>query len=200
MVAKTFQTQLVRAIRSGVVISKGKESLDYLSSAAKTLRNVTSASIIREAEKSELVNINQLSIGKMYFFYYDAKWKDTLPYWDRFPCIFPLSRTNQYLLGLNLHYLPYDYRVELMDVLYDIENNAKSPENKRLQLSYGVLKATTQMKAYKPCIKKYLHSHVKSRFFKIPYEAWNVGAFLPVASWEKASESEVWAATRKMLD
>ena len=152
MVAKTFQTQLVRAIRSGVVISKGKESLDYLSSAAKTLRNVTSASIIREAEKSELVNINQLSIGKMYFFYYDAKWKDTLPYWDRFPCIFPLSRTNQYLLGLNLHYLPYDYRVELMDALYDIENNARSPENKRLKLSYGVLKATTQMKAYKPYI------------------------------------------------
>ena len=44
--------------------------------------------------------------GEMYMFYYDAKHKDTLPYWDRFPLVFPFSKVKDGFLGLNLHYLP----------------------------------------------------------------------------------------------
>jgi hypothetical protein len=30
--------------------------------------------------------------GKMYFYYYDPKHKETLPYYDRFPLVLPFSK------------------------------------------------------------------------------------------------------------
>lgn len=199
MVATTFQKLLSDAQRAGVVTTRGKESLQYLSTVAKTLATVSSATIIREADKSELVTMSQIASGKMYFFYYDPKYKEELPYFDRFPCIFPVNHYKGGFLGLNLHYLPYQERAQLMDALYDVENSPKYPRNKKLQISYGILKATTEMDLYKPCIKRYLNNHVRSRFFKIDYEAWNIAAFLPIADFEKASETEVWAESRAKM-
>ena len=43
-------------------------------------------------------------IGKMYFYYYDAKTKDMLPYWDKFPLVIPLEVHTDGFIGLNLHY------------------------------------------------------------------------------------------------
>ena len=33
---------------------------------------------------------NNSTIGKMYFYFYDPKTKDTLPYYDRFPLVIPI--------------------------------------------------------------------------------------------------------------
>ena len=71
--------------------------------------------------------LGQDSIGKMYMFYYDAKTKDKLPYWDRFPLIFVLDVRPDRFWGVNLHYLPPLYRAKLMNALYKIQNNGKTP-------------------------------------------------------------------------
>ena len=39
--------------------------------------------------------------GKMYVFFYDPKTKATLPYYDRFPLVFPFSRTEDGFIGLD---------------------------------------------------------------------------------------------------
>src|SRR4051812_41636100 len=44
--------------------------------------------------------------GEMIFFMYDAKWKDKLPFFDRFPLIFPVEMYPNGFAGMNLHYLP----------------------------------------------------------------------------------------------
>ena len=58
MPINTFDTLLRNAERAGVVTSKGKESLQWLSSEARKVKT-NSSKIIREAEKTELVNWNQ---------------------------------------------------------------------------------------------------------------------------------------------
>lgn len=192
MTAITFEALLRQAVQKNIVIDNGRESLVWLSTEAKKLKSVTSASLIREADKSELVNYNQIISGNLYCFYYDPKHKDTLPYYDRFPCIFPVSKTNDGFYGINLHYLPYLERAKLMDALYGLQNSARVNRRKKIQFSYGILKSAAELKPFKPCFKRYLNSHVKSRFFKIPYEAWNIAAFLPTHQFEKASVSKVW--------
>ena len=35
---------------------------------------------------------NKTIIGKMYFYYYDPKTKDSMPYYDRFPLVIPIDQ------------------------------------------------------------------------------------------------------------
>ena len=64
-------------------------------------------------------------IGKMYFFNYDAKFKEVLPVWDKFPLVIPMDTYSNGFLGLNLHYLDPGSRLALLDRLHDFINNDK---------------------------------------------------------------------------
>lgn len=170
---------------------------------AKKVR-ISGAALIREYDKSELRHTTQVHIGGLYYFIYDPKLKATLPYYDRFPCIFLTDMWiakdgKRHFAGINLHYLPYKQRVLLMDALLDLENNAKMPKHKRLKISYGIMKSAAASKWFRPCYKRYLNNHVRSRLVRVPYEEWRTAVFLPVAEFEKASQAEVWAdSVRKM--
>ena len=48
-------------------------------------------------------------------FFYDPKFKKTLPYYDTFPLVLPLETYNDGFLGINMHYLPIPLRVNLLD-------------------------------------------------------------------------------------
>jgi hypothetical protein len=50
-------------------------------------------------------------IGRMYFYFYDPKTKDSLPYYDRFPLVIPIERYSDGFLGLNLHYIHPKQRI-----------------------------------------------------------------------------------------
>ena len=123
---------------------------------------------------------NNVLPGYMYLFNYDAKTKDQLPYWDRFPLIFPFKMEADSFLGINLHYLPPLYRAKLMDALYDLVSNKNFDEKTKLRLSYDMLNASARYKYFEPCIKRYLKSHVKSRFLLIPSNEWDIALFLPL--------------------
>ncbi len=62
-------------------------------------------------------NVSNIIPGNLYMYMYDPKLKATLPYYDRFPLVFPFSKTPDGFIGLNLHYLPYQLRVMLLDHL-----------------------------------------------------------------------------------
>ena len=44
--------------------------------------------------------------GRLNMFFYDPKFKKTLPYYDTFPLVLPLEPYSDGFLGINLHYLP----------------------------------------------------------------------------------------------
>lgn len=130
-------------------------------------------------------------IGKLMQFYYDPKLKDKLPYYDTFPLVFPISVEKDRFLGINLHYLPPNARAILMGHLYSLLEEEPDGE-KRIALSYTVLRDASKYRLFKPCIKTYLYSHVRSRYLFIPPEEWDAALFMPTAQFEKASEAKVW--------
>lgn len=118
--------------------------------------------------------------GFMYMFQYDAKMKDTLPYFDKFPLIFPFSMQQDHFMGINLHYLPLMYRARLMDALYNVASDKKYNDKTKLKISYDLLNSSAKYKYFEPCVKKYLKSNVQSRFLMVPSSEWDIALFLPL--------------------
>jgi hypothetical protein len=136
-------------------------------------------------------------IGRMYFYYYDPKTKDQLKYYDKFPLVIPIERYGDGFLGLNLHYVEPKVRFILLDKLSTYTNNKMYDETTRLRLSYQTLKSASSIFEATPCIKRYLYSHVQSRFLEIDANEWDIAAILPVESFEKKSKEHVFNESRK---
>lgn len=138
-------------------------------------------------------------VGRMLMYRYDPKWKDKLPYYDIFPVIFPIQLYGDRFLGINLHYLPPVYRARLMDALYDVLNNDKYNATTKLKLSYSVLQSASKFRYFKPCVKMYLYSHVRSRFTEIHVKEWDYVMMLPLARFKKATDRSVWDQSLKKI-
>lgn len=124
-------------------------------------------------------------IGKMYFFAYDPKHKDTLPVYDRFPLVFPIERYTDGFLGINLHYLIPGERTWLLTKLSQFSSNSKMNSTTRLRLTYDLLQTTKRLASVtRPCIKRYLFGHVRSRLIEVFPEEWYNAVDLPVALFE----------------
>lgn len=154
--------------------------------------------MIREYNTSARAK-KEVKPGHMYMYAYDAKHKDTLPYWDRFPLIFPFRVQKGRFWGINLHYLPLPLRAKLMDALYDITNNKRFDESTRLVMSYKTLNASSKFSVFKPCIKQYLTGHVRSNFMEVNADEWSVALFLPLEKFVGKSKTQVWADSKKKL-
>jgi hypothetical protein len=144
-------------------------------------------------------------IGGLYIYRYEAKYKDKLPYWDVFPLLFLIKVTPDHFMGLNLHYIAPRQRALLMDAIRNhlVRNNLdpadmdvdKGKQTTRARtISYQQLKGASKHLLFKPCVKKYLQSpaNVRSQFVKVPYDQWNEILFLPLQRFHKKSSKHVW--------
>jgi hypothetical protein len=165
---------------------------EWLNSKLKNL-NPSPAALIIDRQRLR----DKTFIGKMYFYYYDPKTKDSMPYYDRFPLVIPIEQYSDGFLGLNLHYIHPKQRIILLDKLSDTATNRRFDEKTKLRLSYQYLSTASTAFQAMPCIKRYLFSHLTSRFLEIPADEWDIAALLPVEQFEKASTSKVYAESRK---
>ncbi len=124
-------------------------------------------------------------IGNLYLYAYDPKYKDKLPFYDMFPLTFPIEFYKEGFLGINMHYLPYMQRVNLMTALQSIANNNKYNDTTKLNISYELLsRYANQFKGYETCLKKYLYSHVRSSFHEVHPYYWGKAIILPLQRWK----------------
>lgn len=131
-------------------------------------------------------------VGGLYHFFYDPMTKIKLDYYDSFPLVIPLNKSIDGFLGLNLHYLPPLYRATFLDKLMPVADlNAKN-EPERLRITYDILKVTKTLKEFKPCLKKYLNSQIRSRIIPIQPNEWDVALFLPTAMFNRTTDSKVY--------
>lgn len=142
---------------------------------------------------------NNIVPGNLYMFFYDPKHKDTLPYYDAFPMVFPWKTTENGFMGLNLHYLPYGLRVRLMDKLLMFKTNSTMSEKTRLQFSWSLINGVAKFAPAAPCVKQYLLDHVKSPFVKINAIDWPTAMMLPVERFVGASSQYVWQESIKKI-
>lgn len=137
--------------------------------------------------------------GKLYMYFYDPKLKETLPYFDKFPLVFPFRKVEGGFLGLNMHYLPYQLRIRLLDRLMTFKSNDKMNEATRLKYSWALIDGVSRFNGAIPCVKHYLMDHVRSPFREIPSSDWATAMLLPVERFEGATKQQVWAESiRKM--
>lgn len=140
---------------------------------------------------------NRVMPGEMYLFIYDPKHKETLPYYDTVPLVLPFRRLPDGFLGINLHYLPYLARFNLLRDLNTLARDNRLTNDKRLMLSWQLLNSSSKYLSATACVKHYLNSHLQSRFLKINYDDWITAAMLPVENFKKAKPEKVWADTKQ---
>ncbi len=198
-VEESYLDKLKDAIKTNQVAARARAAGDWF----RSIVNRTKGKFSSETPEKILSRTEQLEsksvLGKMYFYSYNPKWKDKLPWYDTFPLVFPIERYPDGFLGLNFHYLNPKDRAVLMDQLKTFANNKKYDETTKLQLTYDMLKGFTKIKRAKPTIHRYLNSKVNSKFVLVNADEWEVALFLPVERFKKASKKQVWAHSGGMF-
>jgi hypothetical protein len=143
--------------------------------------------------------VTKIMPGHLYMFVYDPKTKAELPYYDRFPLVFPFRKTPDGFIGLNMHYLPYPLRITLLDNLLTYASNQRFDETTRLKYSWALIDGMSKYAAAKPCVKQYLVGHVRTQFRQVESSNWATAMLLPVERFVGASKQEIWADSRKII-
>ena len=193
--ADKIATDFISSIKA-----KSRQAMDWFKSIVKKTR---AAAFPAATGRSELTGDRNIgvtgrpTIGQMYLFQYDAKWKDILPYWDAWPLIFPFDYAKDGFYGINLHYLSPNARATLMINLIKAQGGSGNmTENYKLKLSYNII---TNFPPAKPCIKRYLFSHVQGKgMYGIGGEDWSYAAALPLQKFRGATSNTVWKHSATM--
>ena len=178
---------------------KSNKELQNLSKQAQAWYR-QAAVITKDFEKTPQQFVNGISQdrvtkilpGNLYLYGYDAKWKDILPFYDRYPLVFPFRKLPDGFIGLNLHYLPLHLRIELFDGLMEFKNNKNMNETTQLKFSWALITGLSKYKLAEPCVHRYLNSHLRSPLRLIKPEDWEKAMLLPVEKFTGASKQEVW--------
>jgi len=176
--ASLFQQLEIEAFRKGIT-PRTKESIAWFRKKATQLGKVSRLNVMQD-DAIKLENKPDTSpYGNMYMYFYDAKYKDVLPYYDAFPLVIPTGPAAGGFYGLNLHYLPLPMRAKALDALL---GEGGVPE-----------------KFIRPMIHRYLFKHVKSRFALVDKPEWEIATFLPTADFRGASKSKVYSDSRRKM-
>jgi hypothetical protein len=137
-------------------------------------------------------------IGHMYMYKYDPKHKLTLPYYDAMPLVIPIHYYKDGFLGMNLHYIPPELRRQLLNMLIAYFGKGTGDE-RYMKLTYEKLNSIYRVRAFQPCIKRYLWGHFRSRPEKIPPDEWANAVNLPTARWKKSTAKSVYKDSKAKI-
>lgn len=145
--------------------------------------------------------VGKPATGRLYTFGYDAKYKDKLPYWDRFPLIVFLGSGrskagNLVFYGLNLHYAPPRARQEFLEELLKRGYGSTTRLSNKTMLKVNWSKVKN-MRGVDQMIKAYLPGHLKTPLAEIAPKDWSKSVWLPtqafVSKGSSYSAKRVWS-------
>lgn len=161
-------------------------SLDWFRKyVVKSYNNVLNSTMVRDRKMWK----NTMTLGKMYFYEYDPKHKDTLPIYDRYPLVFPFSTYNskidgmKIVVGLNMHYLRPELRKIAFTALLKLRTEKRYRKSTKLKIEWAMLKAMAENPLFQHAVHAYRMDHVRSVFVEIPAQSWELALFLPTARW-----------------
>jgi len=189
-----FQTVELQAFRAGIT-PRSKESRAWFRKKVQKMR-VNRRALMRE---DEISMENKTVVGGMFMFFYDAKMRKTLPYWDAFPLVVAVGPAKKGFYGMNLHYLPIALRAKFLDGLMDTVTDKRNDENTRFAITYNYLTRAAKTKYFKPCFKHYLTSQVEGQFARVAAPEWEIATFLPTAQWQ-GNKGQVYTDSRKKIN
>lgn len=186
--ASLFDTLQLGALRSGITL-RTKASKKWFQDKIEGMKKPSRAALLRD---TALEPAQREMVGNMYMYVYDPKTKKELPYYDRFPLVVMIEKYKDGFLGLNLHYLRPDIRAKFLDELMKLAPGKVKSNTRLLKAKYDLLQSTRKFKEFRPCLKRYLGTQIRSRVVRVPMTEWEIAIFLPTEQFVKASKTEVW--------
>ena len=154
-----------------------RKSVDWYRRNIADLGNrATAAALMRSGKLNGIP-----SKGRLNFFFYDPKYKQVLPLYDRFPLVLPLETIPGGFMGLNFHYIRPVQRVSLLNNLQRFATGGMKPST-RIDATYDGIKGVS---ITKNMIKKYLYGHVRSSFLRGDFDEAALAVMLPVQQFRK---------------
>ena len=195
--AKSLLSKYEGGLRFNEIESFTSKARTWYMNELKTLR-VNRQTLLRDPES---IKKARPLPGRMFMFFYDAKHKDTLPYFDRFPLILMVdsAKPKKRFYGLNFHYLDYRKRAILLSRLLQYSNNKRYDESTRLRLSYKLLNGASKLAAFKPCFKHYLPGQIQGQLKMIPADYWETALFFPSEQFRGATKQSVFSDSRRQI-
>lgn len=196
--------QKIQDLRSAAEIpARGPAAQDWFRQTIRNLygdRTLVGREQLIQAEGATLVSRHpSAAIGKLYMFVYNPKHRVKLPYYDVFPMIFVLEVRTDSLLGINMHYLPYNLRLRLFNRLIELLSDDNMDENTRLRLSYRAIKTAAKFEPALSLIREYKAKYIRSQLLEVQPQDWEIAMFLPTATFHKAGRQTVWGKTRQQI-
>jgi hypothetical protein len=168
-----------------------RDSIKWLEEKIKEIRRPTQ--VAKDISRERSRQTFRLLKGRMYCYYYNPIGKKDLPYYDIFPMVILLEKYEDGFLGLNLHYLPYRYRLAFLRKLVDYASFDNDDNVVKLRITYDILQSSRRFKEFRPCIKKYLYSQIRSKMLTIQPNEWEIASFLPVHQFKGEKPGRIWA-------
>ena len=154
-----------------------RKSVDwYRRNVADLSNRITAAALMRSGKLNGIP-----SKGRLNFFFYDPKYKQVLPLYDRFPLVLPLETIPGGFMGLNFHYIRPVQRVSLLNNLQRFATGGMKPST-RIDATYDGIKGVS---ITRNMIKKYLYGHVRSSFLRVDFDEAALAVMLPVQQFKK---------------
>ena len=192
--ASLFDTLELGAFRAGIT-ARTEESKKWFQANIKKLGQVNRTSLLKD---DALDPVTKTVFGNMYMYFYDPKYKEELPYYDRFPLVLMVEPAPGGFYGLNLHYVNPVARARLLNELFKLAPKKLTNDSRLNRLRYDLLQGVKKYKEYEPCFKRYLMTNVQSQMSRVPMTDWETAIYLPIQQFKKKSARSVWADSRKV--
>ncbi len=195
-VQESFLSKVSDAIRSGTVGKEVQRSARWFQDKIKGLKgdlrnrfsSTNAAKFYREADNKveKAILKKRIELGDLFCYYYNPKYRATLPYYDMFPMIMLLSAEKETFLGINFHYLRPKWRAILLDRV-TARIGGGLPKWSKLR----------NIRQIAPTIKRYRYDHIMRKVVPIKEDEQEIAIFLPTERFRKAGKSKVWTESER---
>ena len=195
-VQESLLSKVSDAIKTGTVGQEVRRSAQWFQDKIKGLKgevknrfsSTNAAKFYREAETKVNPNVlkRRVELGDLFCYYYNPKYRTTLPYYDMFPMIMLIGAEKDTFLGINFHYLRPKWRAVLLDRVTAKLGNGL-PRWSKLR----------QIRQIAPTIKRYRFDHIMRRVVPIEENEQEIAIFLPTERFRKSAKAKVWAESER---
>ena len=195
-VQESFLSKVSDAIKTGTVGQEVRRSAQWFQDKIKGLKgglrnqfsSTNAAKFYREAETKVNPNLlkRRAELGDLFCYYYNPKYRATLPYYDMFPMIMLIGAEKETFLGINFHYLRPKWRAVLLDRV-SAKLGSGLPRWSKLR----------QIRQIAPTIKRYRFDHIMRRVVPIEENEQEIAIFLPTERFKKSGKAKVWSESER---
>jgi hypothetical protein len=157
---------------------------NYISNNSKSTNKSNDLDLNIKSDPMTKSNIVAPPLCEIALFKYNAISGNDTGYWDKFPLSIIVRPLPTHFFGFNLHYLNYDTRKKIIDILVKFKRNNISPEL-QFKTVYPFLDGLVKIGKFNFAYKNYNYENMESKFIIIQPKYYNLVIELPIARFKE---------------